>query len=314
MDSPVSSRLVFMGTPEFAVPSLKRLAKDHDVLAVYCQPPRRQGRGMKFRPSPVHQAALDLGIEVRCPLKFDDEDIAYLSGLNPDFLVVVAYGMILPQAVLDIPSKAPINGHASILPRWRGAAPIHRAIEQGDKETGVTAMVMQAGLDTGPMLKIEKTAITTTDTTGSLHDRLADITAHVLAETLSSFDQLDPTPQDEDQVTWAEKITPQEAEIDFTQPYEVIDQRVRAFSPFPGSWVSLGGDGQPMRLKVKEITPAEGKGLPGQVMGKGANGGPVVACQDASVELLRVQPPGKPVMDGRDFLNGYEMPKEIKQG
>ena len=318
MDGFASSRLVFMGTPEFAVPSLKRLAKDHDVLAVYCQPPRRQGRGMKTRPSPVHQAADTLGIEVRCPLKFDDDEIAYLSGLNPDFLVVVAYGMILPQAVLDIPTKAPINGHASILPRWRGAAPIHRAIELGDAETGVTAMVMQAGLDTGPMLKIEKTAITKTDTTGRLHYRLADITASVLVETLSSFDQLEATPQDESQVTWAEKITPQEAEIDFTQPYDVIDRRVRAFSPFPGTWVALDGDDQPMRLKIREIAPAEANGSSGQVMGqvlgKGINGGPVVACKDGGVELVRVQPPGKPVMAGRDFLNGYTMPKEIKQG
>ena len=318
MDGPVSSRLVFMGTPEFAVPSLKRLAEDHDVLAVYCQPPRRQGRGMKERPSPVHQAALDQGIEVRCPLKFDDDEIAYLSSLNPDFLVVVAYGMILPQAVLDIPTKAPINGHASILPRWRGAAPIHRAIEQGDTVTGVTAMIMQAGLDTGPMLKIEKTAITNTDTTGSLHDRLADITASVLAETLSSYDQLEAIPQDEDQVTWAEKITPQEAEIDFTQSYDEINRKLRAFSPFPGSWIALNGDDQPMRLKVKAIASAEANEASGQVLGqvlgKGANGGPVVACKDGGVELVRVQPPGKPVMDGRDFLNGYAMPKEIKQG
>ena len=314
MDGFASSRLVFMGTPEFAVPSLKQLAKDNDVLAVYCQPPRRQGRGMKTRPSPVHQAALDLGIEVRCPLKFDDDEIAYLSGLNPDFLVVVAYGMILPQAVLDIPVKAPINGHASILPRWRGAAPIHRAIEHGDAETGVTSMVMQAGLDTGPMLKIEKTAITKTDTTGSLHDRLADITASVLVETLSSYDQLTPTPQDESQVTWAEKITPQEAEIDFSQTYDDIDRKLRAFSPFPGSWVSLGGGDAALRLKIREIAPAEAKGLPGQVLGKGGNGGPVVACKDGGVELVKVQPPGKPVMDGRDFLNGYAMPNQINLG
>ncbi len=313
MDSLASSRLVFMGTPEFAVPSLKRLAQDHDVLAVYCQPPRRQGRGMKERPSPVHQAADTLGIEVRCPLKFDDESIADLKNLKPDFLVVVAYGMILPQAVLDIPSKAPINGHASILPRWRGAAPIHRAIEHGDAETGVTAMMMQAGLDTGPILKIEKTEIINTDTTGRLHDRLADITANVLAETLSSFDQLEAIPQDESQVTWAEKITPQEAEIDFTQTYEVIDRKLRAFSPHPGAWVSLG-DGDPaLRLKIREIAPAEAKGAPGQVLGKGANGGPVVACKDASVELVRVQPAGKPVMSGRDFLNGYAMPNNIKR-
>ena len=313
MHSLASSRLVFMGTPEFAVPSLKRLAQDHDVLAVYCQPPRRQGRGMKFRPSAVHQVADSLGIEVRCPLQFEDNEITYLSGLNPDFLVVVAYGMILPQAVLDIPSKASINGHASILPRWRGAAPIHRAIEHGDAETGATAMVMQAGLDTGPMLTIEKTTITKTDTTGRLHDRLADITANVLAETLSSFDQLNPIPQDEDQVTWAEKITPQEAEMDFNQTYEVIDRRVRAFSPHPGAWVSLGGGDSALRLKIREIAPAPSNGTPGHVMGKGENGGPVVACKDGGVELVRVQPAGKPVMAGRDFLNGYAMPNKIKR-
>lgn len=314
-DLPPSARIVFMGTPEFAVPSLKRLAADHDVLAVYCQPPRRQGRGMKERPSPVHQAALDLGIEVRCPLRFDDEAVAELQSLAPEFLVVVAYGMILPQAVLDIPSKAPINGHASILPRWRGAAPIHRAIEHGDAETGVTAMVMEAGLDTGPMLTIEKTPIEDTDTTGRLHDRLAEITANVLAKTLLSFDELSPTPQDQDDVTWAEKISPQEAEIDFTQPYEVIDRRMRAFAPFPGAWLSLG-DGTPaLRLKIREIAPAPLQGISnktfGQVMGKGEHSGPVIACMDGGVELVRVQPAGKPVMTGRDFLNGYEMPSSI---
>ena len=304
-------RIVFMGTPDFAVPSLKRLAEVHDVVAVYSQPPRRQGRGMKERPSPVHQMALDLGIDVQCPLKFDAQEITRLNAFEPDFLVVVAYGMILPQAVLDIPKKAPINGHASILPRWRGAAPIHRAIEAGDAETGVTAMVMQKGLDTGPMLLLKTTPITATDTTGTLHDRLAEISAEVLAATVNDFETLTPQAQEESLVTWAEKISPQDAEMDFTQSYEAIDRKWRAFSPFPGSWLSLGGDGPSSRLKVKAIAPAVVRGTPGQVMGKGKDHGPVIACADGGVELVKVQPAGKPVMAGRDFLNGYEMPPQI---
>ena len=304
-------RLVFMGTPDFAVPSLKRMAKDHHVVAVYCQPPRPQGRGMKIRPSAVHQAALDLGIDVHCPLKFDDQAIQDLTNLKPDFLVVVAYGMILPQAVLDIPHQAPINGHASILPRWRGAAPIHRAIEAGDEETGVTAMVMQKGLDTGPMLEVEKTAIGSTDTTGILHDRLAEICADVLAKTIQNFDNLIPQDQNEDHVTWAEKITPKEAEIDFSQSYAVIDRQFRAFAPFPGSWVSMDQTDPSKRLKVKAIAPAGMTGSVGQVLSKGDHDGPIVACLDGGVELVKVQPAGKPVMTGRDFLNGYDMPPFI---
>jgi len=318
MASPSSDqkpRLVFMGTPPFAVPSLRRLAEEYDIAAVYSQPPRRQGRGMKEQPSAVHQAALDLGLDVRCPLRFDEAAIDALSALNPDFLIVVAYGLILPQAVLDIPRQAPINGHASILPRWRGAAPIHRAIEAGDAETGVTAMMMQAGLDTGPMLKTITTPINDDDTTGRLHDRLALICANVLAETVAGYEGLVAEPQDDALVTWADKITPAEAEINFDQAVADIDRKHRAFAPFPGSWVSLGLDeqGRHQRLKVKAMTvsqdPADAP--PGQVLGKGSGGGPLIAAADGAVEFTTLQPAGKPAMSGRDYLNGYALPWRI---
>ena len=307
-------RIVFMGTPDFAVPTLTHLAEHHDVIAVYAQPPRKSGRGMKLRPSPVHAHAEHLGIPVHTPLKFDADETATLAALAPDFLVVVAYGMILPQAVLDIPSIMPINGHASILPRWRGAAPIHRAIASGDTITGVTAMKMEAGLDTGPMLKIIETPITSSDDTGILHDRLATMTAEILGEVIDGIASITPIPQDHDHATYAEKITPDEAEIDFSQPLHVIDARLRAFRPFPGSWLSLGlaDDSKPIRLKVKAIhlDPSQ-KGEAGQVLGKGANGGPLIAAADGAVELTMVQPQGKPVMSGLDFLNGNTMPPQI---
>ena len=308
------ARIVFMGTPDFAVPTLLALAEHHEVVAVYAQPPRRQGRGMKERPSPVHIKADALGIPVATPLKFDAAATAELAVLAPDFLVVVAYGMILPQAVLDIPNKIAINGHASLLPRWRGAAPIHRAIAAGDKETGVTAMKMEAGLDTGPMLMVEKTPIKADDDTGSLHDRLAQVTADILLRSIAQIDSLTPEPQHHEDAIYAEKITADDAEMNFSLPTEVIDAQLRAFRPFPGSWLALGRgeDGKIIRLKVKSIAinPAH-KGAPGQMLGVGANGGPLVATADAAVELTLVQPQGKPEMTGQDYLNGNQLPDQI---
>lgn len=307
-------RTVFMGTPDFAVPSLALLAEHHDVIAVYAQPPRRQGRGMKLRPSPVHAKADDLGLPVHTPLRFEAEDIATLSALAPEFLVVVAYGMILPQAVLDIPSVMPINGHASLLPRWRGAAPIHRAIASGDTITGITTMKMEAGLDTGPMLQIMETPIHDDDDTGTLHDRLAEMTAEILLETINAINTITPIPQDHDKAIYAEKITPDEAEINFSQPLSVIEARLRAFRPFPGSWLALGldDDGKPVRLKVKDIhLDPSAKGKAGEVLGKGAHGGPMIAAADGGVELISVQPQGKPAMSGLDFLNGNTLPSRI---
>ncbi len=307
-------RIVFMGTPDFAVPTLNALVESHDVLAVYAQPPRRQGRGMKERPSPVHLKADELGIPVATPLKFDDAATAELATLAPDFLVVVAYGMILPQAVLDIPSIMPINGHASLLPRWRGAAPIQRAIAAGDTETGVTTMKMESGLDTGPILLVEKTPITANDDTGSLHDRLADITADTLLATIAQIDAITPIPQAHDDAVYADKITPDEAEMDFALPTTIVDVHLRAYRPFPGSWLALGRseDGKIIRLKIKAINlDVKKHGAAGHVVGIGGNGGPLVATADGAVELTMVQPQGKPAMSGRDFLNGNRMPDQI---
>ena len=309
-------RIVFMGTPDFAVPSLRALHQSHDVVAVYSQPPRRSGRGMKTRPSPVHQCAVELGIEVRTPTAFSADEITALAELSPDLLVVVAYGMILPQAVLDVPSLMPINGHASILPRWRGAAPIHRAIAAGDEKTGVTAMKMEIGLDTGPMLKLAETPIAIDDTTGSLHDRLAEMTASLLDDVAANLDAITPVLQDDGMATWADKITPEEAEMNFSLDVKTIDQYIRAFSPFPGAWLALGvEDGKPVRLKVKAIAEVAHSGSEnyqsGQFLGKGPEGGPVLAAADGAIELRIVQPQGKASMTGRDFLNGNEMPPRI---
>lgn len=309
-------RIVFMGTPDFAVPSLLALAERHHIIGVYAQPPRRQGRGMKERPSPVHAKADELGFSVYTPLKFDADAVSALSRLKPDFLVVVAYGMVLPQAVLDIPNVMAINGHASLLPRWRGAAPIHRAIAAQDQETGITSMKMEAGLDTGPMLLSQRLSITRVDDTGVLHDRLSQMTAGLLVKTIDEIDVINPIQQDHDQAIYAEKITPDEAEIDFCQSTDVIDARLRAFRPFPGSWLALGvsEDGKVARLKVKKINIVSGKkGEPGTVLGNGPNGGPVVATLDGAVELSEVQPQGKPVMSGQDFMNGNTLPNQIQR-
>lgn len=309
-------RIVFMGTPDFAVPSLRALHQSHDVVAVYSQPPRRSGRGMKTNPSPVHQCAAELGLQVRTPTVFAEDDIAELSQLQPDLLVVVAYGMILPQAVLDVPRLMPINGHASILPRWRGAAPIHRAIAAGDEKTGVTAMKMEIGLDTGPMLRMAETPIAKDDTTGSLHDRLAQMTASLLDQVAANLDDITPVPQNDADATWADKITPEEAEMNFNLDVKTIDQYIRAFSPFPGAWLALGIDGgKPMRLKVKaigKVALSDSKKYPsGQFIGKGPEGGPMLAAADGAIELRTVQPQGKASMTGRDFLNGNKMPARI---
>ena len=307
-------RIVFMGTPDFAVPSLISLSTYHDIVGVYAQPPRRQGRGMKERSSPVHTKADELGFPLYTPLKFDDGAIAELAALKPDFLIVVAYGMILPQSVLDIPKIMPVNGHASLLPRWRGAAPIHRAIAAQDYETGITTMKMETELDTGPLLMVEKTLITLDDDIGSLHDRLSQITANLLVKTVNGIDEIDPVQQEHDQAIYADKITSDEAEIDFSQPSNVIHARLRAFRPFPGSWLALGidDDGKITRLKVKKINILSSQtGDAGVVMGKGPHGGPVVSTLDGAIELIEVQPQGKPMMSGQDFLNGNTLPDKI---
>ena len=291
-------RVVFMGTPDFSVPALNALVEaGHQIVAVYCQPPRPAGRGKKERLTPVHARALELGLEVRHPVSLRDVAAqADLAALDADIAVVVAYGLILPQAVLDAPRKGCLNIHASLLPRWRGAAPIHRAIMEGDAETGVCIMQMEAGLDTGPVLMREATAITPEDTTDVLHDRLSAMGARLIVDTLSRLDTLTPDPQSEQGVTYAHKIDKAEAQIDWTVPDEQVDRQIRGLSPFPGAWTERNGE----RIKLLASELAEGQGEPGTVLDDML----AVACGEGAVRLLRLQRAGKAAQDAGTFLRG----------
>ena len=302
-------RIVFMGTPDFAVPSLVRLVEVHHVIGVYCQPPRRQGRGMRLTPHAVHQQAEALGIAVKTPLQFDAGAIAELAALNADLLVVVAYGLILPEAVLGMARYGAINGHASLLPRWRGAAPIARAIEAGDDATGVSIMQMAPTLDTGDVILQKTLAIGGADTGGDLYARLGDLTAAALLEAIAEIGAGAATrkPQNDADATYARKISDAECALDFTLPSRVLRNKIRAFSPRPGAWVMIAqaATEAPMRLAILEAEEAEGGGESGAFLGVGIHGAPIFATGDGALALLRVKPAGKGVMAGRDFVNGY---------
>ncbi|MEL7199065.1 MAG: methionyl-tRNA formyltransferase [Pseudomonadota bacterium] len=290
-------RIVFMGTPDFAVPALVALhAAGHDIACVYSQPPSRSGRGKKLRPSPVHAKAEELGLEVRTPksLKPAEEEAAF-AALGADVAVVAAYGLILKQAVLDAPVHGCINIHASILPRWRGAAPIHRAIMAGDEETGVTIMQMEAGLDTGPMLHVVRTPIAK-KTTGELTDELAQMGAAAMVDLLADLPNHSPDPQDDAQSTYAPKIDKAEARIDWSDSAEVIERKIRGLSPFPGAWFELGEE----RMKVLLAERVEAKGAPGEVLDDDLT----IACGEGAIRTIRLQRAGKPAMDRADFLRG----------
>ncbi|KIC17883.1 methionyl-tRNA formyltransferase [Leisingera sp. ANG-DT] len=296
-------RIIFMGTPDFSVPVLDALVEaGHEVAAVYCQPPRPAGRGKKDRPTPVHARAAALGLEVRHPvsLKGAEEQEAF-AALNADVAVVVAYGLILPQAVLDAPAHGCLNIHASLLPRWRGAAPIHRAIMAGDAETGVCIMQMEAGLDTGPVLLREATAIGAEEITAQLHDRLSAMGAALITEALSRLPELTPEVQPEDGVIYAEKIDKAEAQIDWTRPAAEVDRKIRGLSPFPGAWCEIEGQ----RIKLLASRLAEGQGAPGEVLDDSL----IVACGEGAVQLLRLQRAGKSAQDPDVFLRGFPVPK-----
>ena len=295
-------RVIFMGTPDFSVPVLDALIDaGHEVVAVYCQPPRPAGRGKKDRPTPVQARAEDLGLEVRHPvnLKGTEEQQAF-AALNADVAVVVAYGLILPQAVLDAPAHGCLNIHASLLPRWRGAAPIHRAIMARDAETGVCIMQMEAGLDTGPILLRRTTPIGATQTTGELHDRLSIMGAKAMVEALANLDTLVPEPQPEIGVTYAEKIDKSEARVDWARPAAEVDAHIRGLSPFPGAWTEAEGQ----RIKLLASTMAEGHGTPGEILDDALT----VACGDGAVRLLRLQRAGKGAQDAETFLRGMALP------
>ncbi|MEL1249791.1 methionyl-tRNA formyltransferase [Aurantiacibacter gilvus] len=295
-------RLIFMGTPDFAVPTLDALVEaGHDVAAVYSQPPSRSGRGKQERPSPVHARALELGIEVRHPvsLKGEDEQAAF-AALEADVAVVAAYGLLLPQAVLDAPKFGCLNVHGSLLPRWRGAAPIHRAIQAGDAQTGVTIMQMELGLDTGPMLMKAATPING-KTTGELHDELAELGASLMVEALAALPTLQARPQDDALATYAPKIDKAEARLDFTKPAAILEREVRAFSPFPGAWFELDGS----RIKLLRAELVEGQGAPGTVI----NDRLTITCGEGAIRPVILQRAGRPAMALADFLRGNPVAK-----
>jgi methionyl-tRNA formyltransferase len=290
-------RIVFMGTPEFSVPVLDALASaGHEIACVYTQPPRPAGRGKKDRPSPVQTRAEAMGLPVRHPRSLRDAQAqADFAALGADVAVVVAYGLILPQAVLDAPVRGCLNIHASLLPRWRGAAPIQRAIMAGDAQTGVCIMQMEAGLDTGPVLLSRAIPIGAEETAGDLHDRLSALGAEAITEALARFDDLTPVPQPETGVTYAEKIDKAEARLDWTRSAAVIDRQIRGLSPFPGAWTMING----MRVKLLRSRMDAGSGAPGEVLA-----GLTVACGTGAVQITEVQPEGKPAMTAEAYLRG----------
>jgi methionyl-tRNA formyltransferase len=295
-------RVIFMGTPDFSVPVLDALVMaGHEVVAVYCQPPRPAGRGKKDRPSPVQARAEALGLTVRNPVSLRDVSVqADFAALKADVAVVVAYGLILPQAVLDAPARGCLNIHASLLPRWRGAAPIHRAIMAGDGQTGICIMQMEAGLDTGPVLLREAVTIGPQETTGGLHDRLSSLGARLIVEVLARLDDLRAVPQPEAGVTYAAKIDKSEARVEWGRPAAEVDRLIRGLSPFPGAWCEVGGE----RIKLLCSTVAEGQGAPGVVQDADLT----VACGTGAVRLLRLQRAGRAAQDADEFLRGMPLP------
>jgi len=292
-----------MGTPDFSVPVLRALAGVHDVVCVYCQPPRPAGRGKKDRPSPVHEAAGAMGLPVRHPASLKAaETQADFAALQADVAVVVAYGLILPQTVLDAPRHGCLNIHASLLPRWRGAAPIHRAVLAGDAETGVCIMAMEAGLDTGPVLLRQATPIGPEETTADLQGRLSAMGAALILTALDRLPTLVPEPQPGTGVTYAAKIDKAEARVDWTAPAETVDRQIRGLSPFPGAWCEAGGE----RIKLLRSRLAPGQGAPGQVLGE-----LTIACGSGAVQITLAQREGKRPMEPTDFLRGFRLPDRL---
>ena len=290
-----------MGTPEFSVSVLDALVEaGHEIAAVYSQPPRPAGRGKKDRPSPVHARAEALGLEVRTPVSLKTAEAhAEFAGLNADVAVVVAYGLILPQVILDAPSRGCLNIHASLLPRWRGAAPIHRAIMAGDAQTGVCIMQMEAGLDTGPVLLRDALDIGVEETTAQLHDRLAAMGARLIVETLAQLSDLAPEVQPEEGVVYAAKIDKAEARIDWTRPAAEVDRLIRGLSPFPGAWFEVDG----VRVKALGSRLVEGAGPAGVVLDDAL----YVACGGGAVALTRLQKAGKGAQDVDVFQRGMQI-------
>jgi methionyl-tRNA formyltransferase len=311
----MSLKIVFIGTPDFSVPALEAIhAAGHEVLAVYAQPPRPAGRGLAERPSPVHAKAAALGIPVRTPRSLRDaEQQTLFADLKADAAVVIAYGLILPAPILAAPRLGCFNVHASALPRWRGAAPIQRAIMAGDTETAVMVMRMEEGLDTGPVGLTKRVPIDRDMTAGELHDILARRGADLIVAALAELEggTFKAVPQPTEGVTYAAKIDKKETEIDFARPAAEIHNHIRGLSPFPGAWFEAAPPGgRPERIKVLRTTLGEGSGEPGEVLDDTLT----IACGEGAVRLLEVQRAGKRAMTAEEFLRGFTMPRGTRLG
>ena len=308
-------RIIFMGTPEFAVPALRALAEaGHEIACAYTQPPRPAGRGKKLMPSPVQIEAERLGVPVRCPVSLRNAEAqAEFAALDADVAVVAAYGLILPQPVLDAPRHGCLNIHASLLPRWRGAAPIHRAVMAGDGETGVTIMQMEAGLDTGPMLHKVSVPVDR-KTTGELFVELGAMGAAAMVEVLGDLPAFPPEVQDDAAAIYAPKIDKAEAKVDWSEPAEVIERKVRGLAPFPGAWFELEGERVKLLLAEAVASPRAGGDLVPHAGGPRPRGGGApgmvldddftIACGAGAIRPLKLQRAGKPVLDRAEFLRG----------
>lgn len=304
----MSLRLIFMGTPDFSVPTLLELvAHGHEIAAVYTRAPKPGGRrGLQLQPTPVEEAARKLGIPVLTPKTLKTpEALQEFSAHDADAAVVVAYGMILPQAILDAPKLGCFNLHASLLPRWRGAAPINRAIMEGDAESGVMVMKMDAGLDTGDVAMAERLAISDTMTAADLHDRLARLGADLMVRAMAALERggLQLRKQSDDGVTYAAKIDKAEARIDWTKPARAVLRHIHGLSPFPGAWSELSLAGENARIKILRCEPAKGAGAPGAVLDDQLT----VACGEGAIRIIELQREGKARMRAADFLRGVKV-------
>ena len=304
--------VIFMGTPDFAVPSLEKIHKEYHVLSVYTQPPKKSGRGLRTKLNPIHEISNDYNLPVKTPQNFKSFDIIKeIKNQRPDFIIVVAYGIILPKTVLDIPNFFCLNGHASDLPRWRGAAPIQRAIEAGDKTTAACAMIMEETLDTGPVIAKKKINILNKDTASSLHDKLSKLTANVLIESMDKIIQnkYKSIKQKITGITYANKITSNDTLINWSQNNEEILRKLRSLSNWPGGWTYHNQN----RIRIHEAKKIEfsvGKEniKPGEFIGYSGNGSPIIQCGSNSfLEITQIQKEGKKKMNSQDFLRGYKI-------
>lgn len=303
-------RLIFMGTPDFAVPALIEIAGAHDVVAVYTRAPKPAGRGMDLQETPVARQAKRFGLTVMTPKTLRTEQAqAEFAAFGADAAVVVAYGLILPRPILEAVPLGCFNLHASLLPRWRGAAPINRAVMAGDAESGVTVMKMDEGLDTGGMAMMERVAIGPDMTAGDLHDKLAAIGGDLMHRALGALERgsLQIVPQPENGVTYAEKIDKNETRIDWGKPAAVVHNHIRGLSPFPGAWFELAGDAAPVRVKALRSTRADGSGAPGAVLDDNLT----IACGDGAVRILELQRAGRQPMKADEFLRGTKLPRGL---